>query len=64
MTAVAPDVLEANVPVRPARLIGVRVAAFEGVAPDRPALPPGADGQFTRPVEEDGGAVESATLSG
>jgi hypothetical protein len=64
VTAVASDVLEANVPVRLVRLIGVRVAAFEGVAPDRPAPPRGADGQFTRPVEEDGGAVGSATLSG
>ena len=52
VTAVALELLEANVPERPVRLIGVRVAGFEGVAPDRPASP-GPDGQLALPVEED-----------
>ena len=64
VTAVALELLDANRPERPVRLIGVRVAGFEGVAPDRPATPPGADGQLALPVEDDGRPVGSARLPG
>jgi DNA polymerase-4 len=64
VTAVALELLDANRPERPVRLIGVRVAGFEGVAPDRPAAPPGPDGQLVLPVEDDGGPVGSARLPG
>jgi DNA polymerase-4 len=51
--AVALELLDANRPERPVRLIGVRVSGFEGVAPDRPAPAPGVDGQLALPVGED-----------
>jgi DNA polymerase-4 len=57
VTGVALELLEANPPARPVRLIGVRVASFEGVAPDRPAGPAGPDGQLVLPVEREIGAV-------
>jgi len=62
VTAVALELLDANAPARPVRLIGVRVAGFEGVAPDRPAPPPGFDGQLVLPVEEEGEALGSDRL--
>ena len=52
VTAVALALLDANRPARPVRLVGVRVASFEGVAPERPpagAAPP--EGQLALPVE-------------
>jgi DNA polymerase-4 len=52
VTAIALELLEANAPERPVRLIGVRVAGFEGVVAERPApvvvAPPG---QLALPVE-------------
>jgi DNA polymerase-4 len=50
VTAIALDLLEENRPSRPVRLIGVRVASFEGVAPDRPPAPPPVTGQLALPV--------------
>jgi DNA polymerase-4 len=52
VTAVALDLLEENRPARPVRLIGVRVASFEGVVAERPAPPPPVEGQLTLPVED------------
>ena len=53
VTRVALELLEANAPARPVRLIGVRVAGFEGVVTERPApvvaAPPG---QLALPVED------------
>jgi DNA polymerase-4 len=63
VTAVALELLAANVPERPVRLIGVRVAGFEGVAPDRPAPPAGFDGQLALPVGEEDPALRSDRLS-
>jgi DNA polymerase IV len=58
VTAIALELLEANAPERPVRLVGVRVAGFEGVVPERPpaavAAPPG---QLVLPVEEAPGRV-------
>jgi DNA polymerase IV len=58
VTAIALELLEANAPERPVRLVGVRVAGFEGVVPERPpaavAAPPG---QLVLPVEEAPGLV-------
>jgi DNA polymerase IV len=50
VTAIALALLEENRPARPVRLIGVRVASFEGVAPDRPPAPPPVTGQLALPV--------------
>jgi DNA polymerase-4 len=52
VTEVALDLLEQNRPARPVRLIGVRVASFEGAAPERPAPIEGIDGpvQLVLPV--------------
>jgi DNA polymerase-4 len=52
VTAVALELLDANRPERPVRLIGVRVAGFEGVTPDRPPAlpPPGGALQLALPV--------------
>lgn len=44
VTAVALDLLDRNVPARPVRLIGVRVASFEGVVALRPAPSTAIDG--------------------
>src|SRR4051794_20274354 len=63
VTAVALELLDANVPQRPVRLIGVRGAGVGGVAPARPAPPAGFDGQLALPVEEEGGALPSDRLS-
>src|SRR4051812_29040118 len=56
VTAIALELLDANVPARPVRLVRVRVAGFEGVVAERPApvvaAPPG---QLALPVE--GGAM-------
>jgi DNA polymerase IV len=51
---IALDLLDQNRPARPVRLIGVRVASFEGAAPERPAPIDGADGpvQLVLPVGE------------
>jgi DNA polymerase IV len=52
VTAIALELLDANAPDRPVRLVGVRVAGFEGVVAERPppvvAAPPG---QLALPVE-------------
>jgi DNA polymerase-4 len=48
VTEVALDLLDQNRPSRPVRLIGVRVASFEGVVPERRAP---AAGQLALPVE-------------
>ena len=58
VTAIALDLLEENAPPRPVRLIGVRVAGFEGVVAERP--PPAAvvAGQLALPV--DGDSVDAA----
>ena len=57
VTAIALELLEANAPARPVRLIGVRVSSFEGVVAERPAplalAPPG---QLALPVEDGAGA--------
>jgi DNA polymerase IV len=52
VTEIALDLLDQNRPARPVRLIGVRVASFEGAAPERPAPIDGADGpvQLVLPV--------------
>jgi DNA polymerase IV len=50
VTAVVLDLLEENRPPRPVRLIGVRVASFEGVPADRPPAPPPVTGQLALPV--------------
>jgi DNA polymerase-4 len=54
VTAIALDLLDQNRPARPVRLIGVRVASFEGAAPERPAPVEGIDGpvQLVLPVAE------------
>jgi DNA polymerase-4 len=58
VTAIALELLEANAPARPVRLIGVRVSSFEGVVAERPAplalAPPG---QLALPVEDGAGAT-------
>jgi DNA polymerase IV len=58
VTAIALELLDANAPDRPVRLIGVRVAGFEGVVAERPvpvvAAPPG---QLALPVEDGAGAM-------
>jgi DNA polymerase-4 len=52
VTAIALELLEANAPERPVRLIGVRVAGFEGVVAERPApVVTGPPGQLALPVE-------------
>jgi DNA polymerase-4 len=52
VTAIALELLESNAPARPVRLVGVRVAGFEGIVAERPAAivaaPPG---QLALPVE-------------
>jgi DNA polymerase-4 len=58
VTAIALELLEANAPERPVRLVGVRVAGFEGVVPERPAAAVAAPpGQLVLPVEEAPGRV-------
>jgi DNA polymerase-4 len=54
VTAVALELLDENRPPRPVRLIGVRVASFEGAPPDRPAPLDGMAGpvQLALPVHE------------
>jgi DNA polymerase IV len=54
VTEIALDLLEHNRPARPVRLIGVRVASFEGAAPEYPAPAEGAGGpvQLALPVSE------------
>jgi DNA polymerase IV len=58
VTSIALELLDANAPERPVRLIGVRVAGFEGVVAERPApviaAPPG---QLALPVEDGAGAM-------
>ena len=58
VTAIALELLDANAPDRPVRLVGVRVAGFEGVVAERPvplALAP--PGQLALPVEDGAGAT-------
>jgi DNA polymerase IV len=58
VTAIALELLEANAPERPVRLVGVRVAGFEGVVPERPAAAVAAPpGQLVLPVEQAPGRV-------
>jgi DNA polymerase-4 len=58
VTAIVLELLEANAPERPVRLVGVRVAGFEGVVPERPAAAAAAPpGQLVLPVEEAPGRV-------
>ena len=52
VTAVALELFEENLPERPVRLIGVRVASFEGVVAERPPAPPPVAGQLALPVED------------
>jgi DNA polymerase IV len=54
VTEIALDLLDQNRPARPVRLIGVRVASFEGAAPERPVPIDGVDGpvQLVLPVGE------------
>jgi DNA polymerase IV len=52
VTGIALELLEENVPARPVRLVGVRVAGFEGVVADRPLGPPPAAGQLALPMED------------
>jgi DNA polymerase-4 len=53
VTAIALELLEANAPDRPVRLVGVRVAGFEGVVAERPpAMVLAPPGQLVLPVEE------------
>ena len=56
VTAVALELLDANRPERPVRLVGVRVASFEGVAPERATALPAVHGQLALPVVEDADA--------
>jgi DNA polymerase-4 len=58
VTEVALELLEHNRPARPVRLIGVRVASFEGAVPERPAPVDGVEGpvQLVLPVSEAGPA--------
>ncbi|MEA2315952.1 MAG: polymerase, partial [Solirubrobacteraceae bacterium] len=54
--AVALELFEHNQPVRPVRLVGVRVSSFEGVVAARPAAPEGLDGpggQLMLPIPAD-----------
>ncbi|MEA2285442.1 MAG: polymerase [Solirubrobacteraceae bacterium] len=56
VTAVALELFEHNQPVRPVRLVGVRVSSFEGVVAARPAAPEGLDGpggQLMLPIPAD-----------
>src|SRR3954452_25040848 len=59
VTAVALALLDENRPPRPARLVGVRVASFEGVAPARPAAA-GDPSQLTLPVAAPGAGAAPA----
>jgi len=52
VTAVALELFEENLPARPVRLIGVRVASFEGVVAERPPAPPPVAGQLELPMED------------
>jgi DNA polymerase-4 len=53
VTAIALGLLDANAPARPVRLVGVRVAGFEGVVAERaPAVVAAPPGQLALPVEE------------
>lgn len=52
VAGIALDLLEENAPARPVRLIGVRVAGFEGVVAERPPGPPPPAGQLVLPVED------------
>ena len=52
VTAVALELFEENLPERPVRLIGVRVASFEGVVAERPPAPPPVAGQLALPMED------------
>jgi DNA polymerase-4 len=58
VTAIALELLEANAPARPVRLVGVRVSSFEGVVAERAAplalTPPG---QLALPVEDGAAAM-------
>src|SRR4051794_18662051 len=56
VTALALELLDQNRPPRPVRLIGVRVASFEGAPPDRAAPTEGVGGpvQLELPVREAG----------
>jgi DNA polymerase-4 len=56
VTAIALELLEENAPPRPVRLIGVRVASFEGVVADRPVPAAVVAGQLALPVD---GAAEA-----
>jgi DNA polymerase IV len=56
VTAIALELLEENAPPRPVRLIGVRVASFEGVVPERPAPAAMVAGQLALPVDAGGEA--------
>jgi DNA polymerase IV len=56
--AIALELLDANVPERPVRLIGVRVASFEGVVAERaPAIVAAPPGQLALSVEDGAGAT-------
>src|SRR4051794_37023348 len=58
VTAIALELLDANAPERPVRLIGVRVAGFEGVVGERaPAVVAAPPGQLALPVEDGAGAT-------
>ena len=46
------ELFEENLPARPVRLIGVRVASFEGVVAERPPAPPPVAGQLELPMED------------
>jgi len=50
VTAVALELLRAYDPPRPVRLLGVRLAAFEDLPPDRPPPPVPATGQLALPL--------------
>jgi DNA polymerase-4 len=50
VTAVALELLRAYAPPKPVRLLGVRLAAFEDMPPDRPPAPVPPTGQLALPL--------------
>jgi len=60
VTAVALDLLDRNLPPRPVRLVGVRIASFEDVvAAERRAAAPAPPAQLALPVSDDAGASQN-----
>ena len=52
VTDVALELLRAYAPPKPVRLLGVRVAGFDDLPPDRPPAPVSPTGQLALPLED------------